>query len=161
MDIANLIAAYGMIAGAHTGGHFNEAARQGIPIGLNPREFSEIWAEPASARDRTRMNGAGFEMQDIVSDKLPVVGKQEADLANAVYNAIYASGKIPLKNARYVDGDIGGIAQNSGISEHRIKQMLYANALADLVRSQNDDAKWKMRFHAIDGFPGLMLDYRW
>jgi hypothetical protein len=163
MGLADLIAAYGMIAGSHTGGHFNEASKQGIPIGLNPREFSESWKEPDSMPNRTRMNGAGFEMQDFVSDKLPVVGKREADLANAIYNALYASG-LALGNQKdmmYEGGDVGGIAHNSGVPVHRVKQMLYATALADLARSQDDDARWKVRFHATNGAPGLMFDYKW
>ena len=156
MNLGELIQAYALVSGLHTAGHFNEAGRQGLPITLDTKTFTENWQTPSSNSNSARMNGAGFETQDRIT---PMMNSRAMDLANALYKALYASGLTFAGNNFNQGGDIRATESDSG--NKYTKELVLASALSDLIRSKQDNPNWNMRFHVTDGAPGLMFDYRW
>ena len=155
MGLLDLIAAYAAAQGAHTGGHFAEANSQGVPISL--QGFQEVWNQPDLRKD-TDINGAGFQMQDLISSG---TNNREMSLANALIKGSYLAG-IPgmldknLKGA----GDINNMEMESG--NKYTKELIAVSTLADLIKAYSPENKWSVGFSTFGtGQPGLKLNYRW
>lgn len=173
MDLSSLLAAYLALSGGHTLGHLSVANDTGAPSKINWNDLTERWNRPESEIARplmgkpfyipgpkeTQRQGAGFSLQDKLTS---TIGTPETSMANALYKAMYLTGISNAfgGNPNYKDGDIGGIAKNAGIHSDKIKAMLGVSALADLVKANRPDDKWNVRFHATEGNPGLMFDWR-
>lgn len=156
MTLQEFLQAYALVSGAHTAGHFNEASKQGLPISLDTKTFTENWGTPTSDRNAARMHGAGFEAQDNITRPM---NDKAINLANALYKALYASGVTLAGSNMKSDGDIGATTEKSGNKYTR--ELVLASALSDLMKSQQSNPNMGLRFHVTDGAPGLMLDYRW
>lgn len=156
MDILPILQGYAIAQGSHTGGHFDEAGNQGIPISLHAREFAEHWNQP-DIKKNIDMDGAGFRMQDQVVN---AGNNREAHLISAIIKALYLAG-VPkmLGGDSMRGGDIEEVKDHSG--NRYTPHMLGATAISDLAGYNNPDRNWSLGFSTFGtGQPGLIYTHR-
>ena len=186
MDIPKLIAAYLISQGAHTGGHFNEANSQNVPIRLDAKNLIEDWEvkskrldpekvksspyrdfilsneqiENDNNRKRASIHGAGFSMQDKVRDLInDPETKKDVSLMNAAIKAAYLMGVPQALSKKISDGnneDIGGMEKTSG--NKNVKGLLAASILADIYTMKNPKSNSNIQFTTVNGAPGLVFN---
>lgn len=181
MGLLDLIAAYAIAQGSHTGGHFNQASNQGnpmrdVPMGLSVKQMAELWRTPdrwskgGTSKDmthedylkdiskkRTDIHGAGFAMQDKVRDNLSGKEREEVSKMNALIKALYVAG-IPQKLSK-LDGTKGDIKEMQKESGNKyVPHMVGLTALSDLL--QKKDSRTSLGFRVENGQPGLVINHR-
>jgi len=186
MDIPKLLAAYIISQGAHTGGHFNEANSQGVPISLDAKNLIEDWEvkskrldpekvksspyrdfilsneqiENDNNRKRASIHGAGFSMQDKVRDLInDPETKKDVSLMNAAIKAAYLLG-LPQKLSSEItsskNNDIGGMKNASG--NRYVKGLIAASGLMDLYKTNHPEGNSSIQFTTVNGAPGLVFN---
>jgi len=161
MDMLDLIAAYAISQGVHTGGHFNEAARQEIPIRLDVKNFKEVWRQPDNRKDAD-LNGAGFQAQDDIKTALHGTKEgQNAALLNAIIKGSYLAG-VPglLSKNSHGFGDIENMERTSG--NKYTKGLIAGTLIDDLATYLHPEKKWSVGFSTFGtGQPGLKVNFGW
>lgn len=163
--LEQLLAAYAISQGTHTGGHFYQANNPGnpmrdVPMRLNPQELVEEWnipddwqpARPGGAYNALHMpyedyladnnrkaadiHGAGFAMQDRIGNALQGTEIQRPVLGmNALIKGLYLSG-APMKLSQQLNQSGGDIGGlERTTGNNYIKELLAASALWDAIRA--------------------------
>ena len=155
MGLLDLIAAYAVAQGSHTGGHFDQAAKQGIPIKLEG--IVEKWNQP-DVRKNTDIDGAGFQLQDSVANS---VDNKNINLANALIKIGYLLDTPAMLDKNLAGyGDIRNMERESG--NPHVDKMILATALSDLMKYNNPEQKWSIGFSTFGtGQPGIVYNRRW
>lgn len=163
--LTKLLAAYAMVTGAHSGGHFYEAEQQGLPARLNLSTLTEDVGAPYRNNDReARFGGAGFRMQDSI---MPYFDKTEMGkpmrVANAAYKTLYPMMVNKMATGAYDGGDLGQIDHVKGKNYGR--EALAISAAADLLKAGYPE---ELKNHNLSfwqdpktGAPGLQYQLRW
>ncbi|MEE9354207.1 MAG: hypothetical protein V3U75_01320 [Methylococcaceae bacterium] len=138
---------------SHSLGHVGQGNRVGIPVKVNPNEFTETW-HTRDKKKALKIHGAGFRAQDELTRQLGASSMpKEASLANAIYKAGYLLGVA--KQVTGVDDDIDHIGKNTG-SKTPTQLSLIASILSDIHKSKHPDRKWDLGFwQSKNGAPGL------
>lgn len=155
MGLLDLISAYAIAQGSHTGGHFDTANKQGVPMHLDG--FEEVWKQPDIRKD-IDINGAGFQAQDNVVNRS---SNKDASLVSALIKGAYLAG-VPGMLNKNLDGygDINNMVRESG--NKYVPHMIGLTSLSDMMGYMNPDRNWSLGFSTFGtGQPGLLFNYRW
>ena len=185
MGLLDLIAAYAIAQGAHTGGHFKQATNQenpmrDVPMGLNAKEFAEKWQVndewkapngkykelvmshedylKDNVKKKTDIHGAGFATQDMMRDKMSGKTREDVSKMNALIKLMYLAGVPGMLNEQFKSsGDIKEMQKESG--NKYVPHMVGLTALSDIL--QKKDSKTSLGFRVENGQPGLVINHRW
>ena len=160
-DLQDIISAYLIAQGAHTGGHFYEAGQHDVPIELNAKTMSESW-KTRDKRKNGDIHGAGFYMQDRMRDEIDDHEmKKKVATVNALIKAFYLTdGPGKLSGSLEQGGDIRGMEKTTG--NHYVKPLIALSILEDIRQAKSkDNGKLSYGFDVVDGAPGGRVTYRW
>ena len=189
MDLNALLAAYLALSSGHALNHLSVANQTGAPASLHFREGTEHWARPSSEAKKVAIghnqqtremiygddpsgemtpapfeamrNAAGFSGQDTLNSAM---NTPESNMANALHKGIYLAGghKLFGGNETYKNGDIGGIAENSGVPKNAINAMILSTIIDDLRRAAGKgDPNRNVSFSTFNrGTPGVNVTWR-
>lgn len=160
MDFQGLLKAGLMNQATHTGGHMEEAYRQGMrPAYVDWSEGVEVvprWVNNPQNDQQKRAAGiwhsAGFEEQQETARKLEGTGLEgDFRLTEGLYKLGYLAGL----HSSNTQGDVESLTRISG--NKATPGLLGFSALVDLYKSQNPDPSWDINFIAPSGAPGLLF----
>jgi len=164
MDYSEVLKALLMNQATHTGGHMEEAYRQGMRpsyvdwgkgIEVVPRWVSNPRTSQQK-RSAAQWHGAGFKGQQKSARQLQDTELEQTYRAiEGLYKLGYLGG-VKSKNAQ---GDIKNLERITG--NKATGTLLAISALTDLYKSKKPNKKWDYEFDVVGGAPGGKFTYRW
>lgn len=157
MGLNELLQAYLIAQGSHTGGHFIQAQNpddpmDDVPISLDLKNLTEKWRTPDN-RTAADIHGAGFGFQDTIRNLIPdEETRNNVGEMSALIKGLYLAG-VPMKLSKQMKsgGDIEALERTSG--NRYVKPLVGISALADLYDIP-------IKFTTVNGAPGLMYSMR-
>lgn len=167
MDLASILSTYLALSGMHSLNHLSESNKTGAPSRFDFHGSpGEKWIRPDNEYEKVKQYSGFDENGDIYIDKkgnplhLPAessrnsagfVGQDElnqamntpeSSAANALSKLLYIGGahKLLSGSPTYKDADIGGIAENTGISRGRVNALVGATAAFNAIKAGNFNA---------------------
>lgn len=141
--------------GSHALGHVKTGAKEGVPVKINYKDFTETWDTDSLKKD-LKINGGGFRGQDALSR---FTDTKKLAKSTRIINGLYKLAYL-LDAPTALGVDTKGDIDNMGKHKKAMQASVFASALSDLHKSKNPDRKWDLDlWQSKDGVPGIKI--RW